>query len=322
LYQTIFRQSWQITKKHTVLWLFGFFVLFWGGKGLDLELFFSNAKTLGDGFSPLHPEFWEAGYWNTIFTTMSDNLFTGIGVLCMMMVFGCFVLFIIMSSQIALVDAFAIYQAKTPKDRYSLDHALKASSKHMLTVLAVNVLSKAVSYGLLAVASSPLLFANIAASKFVYTVFLYLIMMPVVVCISMLTKYAVNAAIIEELSISQAYKRGWEILSRNFGVSLEFALLALITFLGTNIVSIVFAALATMPFFFMGMLTSLVLGATIGIYFYLYLFYTLAVLTLVFTAAVFSAWHFGNWTLLFLELTKGSRRSKIHRLFVGETPVK
>ncbi len=322
LYKTIFRQSWEITKRHRVLWLFGFFLLFWSGKGLDIELFFTEVHHFGARLSPLRPEFWQASYWQTLFSTMADSTATGVGVLLLLLAIACFVLFVIMSSQIALVDAFAVFRGKDSGSRYSLDHALQASGRHMLTVLGINVAGKAVSYGLLAIASSPLFFANIAASKFIYTVFLYVLLMPAVVFVSILTKYAVNAAIIEELPLTKAYKRSWEVLSQNIGVSLEFAVLAFLVFLAVNVFAVTVAALATIPFFFLGMLIAFTISSIAGLYTHLYFFYVLAVFAVVFTAAVFSAWHFGNWTLLFLELTKGSRRSKIHRLFVGETPTK
>lgn len=318
LYSSIFKQSWSITKKHKVLWLFGLFVLFWGGKGVDFELFFSDAKLLGSNVSPFQPEFWQTGSWQTVVATFGSNVFTGIGLVLLLLAFAVFVLFVIMSSQIALVDAFAVYKAQNPADRYSLNHALKAGSKHMVRVLTVNLLSKAVSYGLLAVASAPLFLAEFATAKFVYTLTLYVLIMPIVVSISILTKYAINAVIIGELSVSQAYKRGWEMFSQNVGTSFECALLSFVAFVATNVGSIIVAALATVPALFVGVIASFMLHTNFAVFVYSYIFYALSVCIALASSAVFSAWHFGNWTLLYLELTKGARRSKIHRLFAGE----
>lgn len=320
LYQSIFRQSWQITRTHKVLWVFGLFVLFWGGKGVDLELFFSDAKLLGSGFTPFRPEFWQAAYWQSAFATLGNNLFVSIGMGLLLLAFACFVLFVIMSSQIALIDAFAVYRTQNSSERYSFDHALNASGKHMIAVLSVNLLSKVFSYGLLGIASAPLFFAQFPTSKFVYTATLYLFIMPVVVFISILTKYAVNAVVIDQLPVMNAFKRGWNMLSHNVGTSLEFALLSFMVFVATNIASVFVAGLATTPALFIGMIIAMVMHLNFGLVIYFYIFYVLAVVIAFAASAVFSAWHFGNWTLLYVELTKGNQRSKIHRLLKGNTP--
>jgi hypothetical protein len=318
LYKQIFRQSWQITKTHKVLWVFGLFVLFWGGKSVDFELFFSNAKLLGTGVTPFHPEFWRADYWHSVFTTLGSNIFVGIGMALLLIAFGCFVLFVIMSSQIALVDAFAVYRAQTKNERYSFDHALTASGKHMVAVLGVNLATKIVSYGLLAVASLPLFLAHFATTRFVYTATLYVILMPFVVLISIVSKFAINAVVIDELPVVPAFKRAWDMFSHNVGTSLEFALLSFMVFVATNVGSIIVAGLATVPAMFMGLIIALVMHANFGLVIYFYIFYALAVVVAFAASAVFSAWHFGNWTLLYVELTKGNQRSKIHRLLNGE----
>jgi len=323
LYTSIFKQSWSITKKHKVLWLFGVFVLFWGGKGVDLELFFSDAKLLGSALSPFRPEFWQTGYWQVLVKLFTANVFTGIGVVCMLIVFGVFLMLVILASQIALIDAFAVYKAATPTDRYTLDHAMKASNKHIVGVFGVNVVSKVVSYGLLAIVSLPLFFAHFATTKVLYTAALFVAVMPLVVVISIITKYALNAVVIDQQSMVNAFKRGWGLFRQNVGVSLECALLSFAAFVATNIGAIIAAAFATVPFMLIGMMVSLALQTSAMLFIYFYIFYSLAVCVTVASSAVFSAWHFGNWTLLYSELTKGNQRSKIHRLFVGEkAPIK
>jgi hypothetical protein len=316
-YTTIFARSWQMTRKRPVLWLFGFFALFWGGKGIDLEMFFSNTDMLTRISSPFSPKFWTTGPWQEI-----TQLFPSVPLMILFIVL-CLVLLVIaallvMISQIGLVDAFggwAQSRRKTPPV-YPLTQAVEASRGTLKSVFAVNVFNRLTTFVLLALAATPLFFGmqtdTIGQRSLLYTVLLLILITPITIIISLVTKYALAAIVLNKMRASEALRTGWELFRKNIGVSLELAVFMMLIYFLINVVVTVVTAIIT---FVLSMLIGPFAQSVLPIgLFYVGLFGVL----LTVSAIIFSAWHWGNWTLLFAELTKGSKRSKIHRVLYGE----
>ncbi|MBI2410708.1 MAG: hypothetical protein HYV32_02340 [Candidatus Kerfeldbacteria bacterium] len=316
LYRTLFQQSWLITKRHKLLWFFGFFALFFGGKGLDIELFFTNAKLIGSHASPFQPTFWEQKNWTTVLDLFGWRASVLIASLLLL---GLLALAVMMISQIGLVDAFGRYaRAKKSATIYTVDHALQATREHFFPVLGVNVLGRLVVYGLLAVVASPLFFGRYNTSHFTSTVVLFFVLMPIAVVVSLVVKYAVNFMVLKDYTFREALRSAWQLFRRNIGLSIEMAVVMSMAFFVANVVGIVVGVLVTMPLLLLAMVSALLFQSVAMVALYYFAVYFAIVVGLVVTAIIFSAWHFGNWTLLFLELTKEDKRSTIHRLFRGE----
>lgn len=313
-YNDILQKSWEITKRQKVLLWFGFFVLLWGGKGVEFENYFANAKLLGNDLSPFQPRFWELSQWGQAldpFFQVQAPIFV---LAAIFVVISLFVIAIIIVSQIGLVDGFSkLIDAPKTKKGYSLEKAVRASEKNFWSVLAVNLVSKGLIYGLLFLSATPLFLMSDRSEQVVYTFFLFTILSPFAILISLLTKYAVNYVVLRDLKIGDSFSAAWNLFAKNIGVSIEMAALMFAAFLGINLFSVVLAAILTLPVLLFGLFTGLYLQVTIGLLIYHYFFYLVTVVIMVITAIMFSTWHYGNWTLLFLELTKGRKRSKIHR---------
>ncbi len=315
-YNDIFQKAWEITRHHKVLWWFGFFTLLWGGKGVELEHFFSNVKLMGNEASPFNPRFWEFGSWaEALHPFIQSSASPGI-IAFIFVVLGLFIVAIMVVSQIGLVDSYSrLVKATKRSKKYSLDDAIRSSEKHFWSVLGINLIGKGVSYGFLILAALPLFMADLQAEKFLYSLALYLAFTPVAILVSLLTKYAVNYAVLKNEHPGEAIANAWNLFVKNIGTSLEMIALMFFAFVCMNMAAMVFAALVTLPVFLFGVFTALQLNVTFGMMFY-YLFVTVVgVISLVFAAIVFSTWHYGSWTLLFLELTKQRQRSKTHRIW-------
>ncbi len=314
-YRDIFKRSWEITREHKVLWLFGLFTLFWGGKGMDIEQFFTNARLLHNPTSPFNPAFWNMERWQTTLNAIFPSQEMLIAAVPMMVVVGLAVLAIIVIAQIGLVDGFAGYSNQKKAERYSLLHALRASQRCFFRALSVSVVGKVLSYGVLAVASVPL-FLNVSVwQQFTSSFLLYVVLTPVGIIISMLTKYALSSIVLEQERVGASVIRAWTLFRANVGVSLEMALLMFVGFFIVNVLAFIAAYLISIPLFVVsGMVTTLFGGGT-GVGVYSVVLSWLMVITVTFSAVLFSTWHYGNWTLLFIELTKGQKRSKIHRIW-------
>lgn len=322
-YNTIFKESWAITKRHKTLWLFGLFVLFWGGKGIDLEVFFTNAKLLQSPYSPFRPEFWQVEKWLDVAQQLFPGTFSLAGLVLFVLVVALFVLALIIFSQVGLVDAFRRYGGTRPAqaatgERYSVTDAIDAGRIHFVPVLAVNIIGKGVSYGAVALASSPLFLAQFESTQILYTALLFLVLTPLAVLVSMLTKYAVNDIVLNNHNVGQAMVVAWRTFAGNVGVSIELAVFMLLAYAGVNIAAIVVALILTLPVYFFGAVLFAKTGSVIGVGLFQVYLYVVAAITITVSSIAFSAWHYGNWTLLFTELTSGKKRSKIHRIWYGE----
>lgn len=319
-YTSIFRRAWTITKHHPVLWLFGLFTLFWSGKSLDLELFYTHVDLLGSVNSPFNPEFWNADRWNLLQDWLAVSSPTYVLMLAVLVVLFVFVLALIMIAQIGLVDAFGRSAKKHDVDvKYTVGDAFEASQKHLLSVTGVNVAGKLVAYALVAMASIPLFVGVMSSpSQVLLSWMLLLIGTPLAVALSIIVKFAVNHIVIEGEDAVVAVWKGWVMFKKNLGISIELAVVMILGFAGANVVALLSAAVIALPFAFAGNVLALWFGTSFGFDLMYFVFYIAGVLALTITSMIFSAWHHGCWTLLYNELKGGKKRSKTHRLWKGE----
>lgn len=318
-YTTIFRKSWSITKRHAVLWFFGLFVLFWGGKGMEFEQFFTNARLLSvkkSPFSPFQPDFWSQ---QTVqqFCDYVVSDWRWAALLAIALVLAVFVFVVIMVSQVGLVDAYGRYGEKPTAPEYSFADAWNTARPLIGRVAAINILIKVLSYGLVALASIPLFVYGLHRGAMA-TFFLLILLTPVALVLSLCAKYAVAYMVLNGERAGSALQNGWKLFRANIGVSLEMAFMMFLIYFLVNVAALVLAFFLSIPLYFVIQLFSLGGDVNWAPGFY-YDFTRYAVLgTMLLSTMLFSAWHFGNWTLLFLQLTKGVRRSKIHRVFISK----
>lgn len=317
MYKNIFQRSWRITRQHMLLWVFGLFVLFLGGKGIDFELFFTNADTLKNPSSPFHPAFWDFSRWQAVFEQSVGPWW--LLVVLLIILLALFVFVLMMISQIGLVDAFSRYSLHPELSHpYTFQDAVSASKRHIGTVTVLNIISRGVVYGLLALAALPFFFASTEGNAILYSFLLYVVVTPLTIVISLLTKYALNYAVLHHTPVGISLLKGWELFRNNIGVSLEMAIGMSVAYFAVNLSALFLAVVVTLPILLIGILEILFFESLMMVTIYAQALTIVTLAAVIASAVLFSAWHFGNWTLLFLELTKENKRSKIHRLFKRE----
>lgn len=324
-YKDIFQHSWKITRKHKFLWWFGLFTLLWSGKGIESELFFTNARLLRDPLSPFNPNFWQFERWVVVINQLIGEKFSAseqiiVLVLSLLMIgLLIFIIMVMMFAQVGLVDAFAAYGKSRQPDsvNYSLDQAMRTGHRDWPAVLGINIIGKAISYGLLAVVALPLFMADGTGQKFATTVILFFLLTPLSIIISFLIKYAVNFIVIQKKSMTAAMAASWRLFRQNIGASLELAFLMVVAYFLVNLAAVVAAVLVTLPLLILMFVSALNFNSLVGLYLYVYIYFIVMFFAVVLSAVLFATWHFGNWTLLFLELTKGKKQARIQRFLTG-----
>lgn len=320
-YSRIVKKAWRITWHHKVLWIFGIFVSLWGGKGIEAEL--NSAGKLASETSPLNPNFWNLSNWQDTASQLSTT--GGETTLYMMALLVGLLLVIvtsiIMLAQTGVIDAFAQFAAKdTTSDQYALQHAWVAGKKHFWVVLGLNLLGKAVSYGLLVIVLAPLFMNGGVSIVDVWWVLIGLLLyIPVSIVISIVTRFALNHAVLKEKAVGVSVRDGWKMFRANIGVSLELSFVMFAVFAALVIVlAPVLAAVVTLPSLVLVLANA---PATFGLpWVYLHdRLFVVALLVIVYVISVlFAVWHMGTWTMLYTELSLGNRKSKAHRWARGE----
>ncbi len=318
LYKSIFQESWEITRRHPLLWFFGICVFFWGGKGIELEQFFTNADLLRSDLSPLRPTFWSGRQWMVIVDLFNGDQvwIAGFAVIVALFLLIAFVL--IMSAHIGLIDAYGQFDANT-HGRYKTHHALTAIKQHFWGVASVQLVTKAVSYGLLALAALPLFFDQLGQWQIVYSFLLFFIVTPVAVYLSTVAKFAMNDVVINKTPWVAALTRGRVLVRAQFGVILEFLVFVYIVYVIATALAVVLTQLVSLPILFAAAGDSVMIWGMNGYVFYSTFYHSVGALILMIVVALFSSWHMGSWTLFYRELLAG-RKSSVTKQFWNRAP--
>lgn len=308
-YTDIFSQSWKVTRRNPVLWMLGVFILFWSGRSLDFEQVFNNAKLFSQAWSPFRPEFWDMDRWRSMMETFSSSPMFFIAFAIIIFAFSFFVFLLMNASHIGVVSAVAANATD-----FSFHDALKSTEKHMLRVLIVQVLNKVIMYGCVLLASAPFFFATFGTWKTVVATAVFLCTLPLTILVSIVAKYALVGVVVDSLTVKQAITTGWNMCMRNFGVSIEMALMMTLIFAGLNVAAIIAALLVLSPVFIGGSLIVIATQIVFPLFLHSILLSCVIAIFFLFSGSIFSAWHIGNWTLLYKRLSVESARSKTHRL--------
>jgi hypothetical protein len=312
-YTDIVKKSWQITWRHKTLWIFGVFAALWGAKGIEAEI--NSARRLASDSSPLNPSFWSAAQWESTIeqlTSLGSVTVSSILVGLLLLIVGTMVVL----SHIGIIDAFNQFAEKdAPSEQYALHHAFAAGKKHFWVVLSLHLIGKGLSYLLLGLIFMPLFFnGDLSASRVWWVLVGLLLYIPVSIVISIVTRHALNHAVLQHETVLASLRDGWNMFRQNIGVALELAVVMLCVFLCLSVLIVpVLAAVLTLP-----SLVVLMAGAPdlYGLpWTYLHdRFYIVAFLSLIIVVRIlFSIWHIGSWTMLYKKLSSGKQKSKTHR---------
>lgn len=313
LYKEALARGWQLTTKHSFLWLFGLFALFISGNGGEFDIYFRNINSLTSSLSIFNPEFWKNNEWLILIKKMSalghTNLWLTIILGIIFLIAAAVVIYFIIISQIALMDAASKY----PKNKITFHQSFQDSRGYFWPVLLINICSRLVIGAFLMLLAVPFLKIFTSQNYFTYESIYYLmallILVPVVLIVSFLNKFAINYLVIQKEKLIGSLKKSFKLFINNWLVSLEMALIFFILSLLLGLFVILAIAVLITPFITFSLMSSMANFYTI-----MMIAILLAVVSVILAASIFSTWQYSSWTYLFIELTKGNREGKLLRI--------
>ncbi|MFA6027515.1 MAG: hypothetical protein WC752_01150 [Patescibacteria group bacterium] len=320
LYFKALSDGWKLTSKHTWLWFFGLFALFIVGNGGEFDLYFKNVGRLSGNNSIFSAAFWQQGEWVEIINRL-QSLWTENWIMTLFMagIFVAallFVLYFVVISQIALI--YAANQGQ--KSSLSFHQCIVAGNKFFWRALIINIISKLIVIAVLLIIAIPLFFLLSSGTyEATYSILASILLIPAVIIVSFLNKYAINYAVIDNEKIFPAIKKAFKLFGQNWLVSLEMALIIFILSLLLGLFILAATAIVLAPFLASSISTASAYADPLAnILTVLMLAALVLIVGMVLAASIFSAWQLTSWTYLFKELTAGPKEGKLIRVLNGK----
>ncbi len=319
-YRDILKRAFQITRHNKFLWLFGFFAAFLGVGG-ELESLFRNYTDLSQRSNDVFSlqTLYEGGIiWGIVTNAQwffSNYPWQSFFFLLMIVVLAIVLLWLAIVSQIALFDS-AYKLDKKKKVTYS--DGYRVGNKYFGSVLLVNILLKVVLYGLLIVVGAPLITWFLVKGStwggVLFVLLIFFVFVPVSAIISFIVKYAVAYIVIKDKDVTQSIKNGWNLFRENWLVTLEMAVIILVIGVLVGLGILLAIGIAAIPFIVVS-IAALLLGAgnafaaatVVGVIVW---FIIVAI-----AGAIYVAFQYTAWALLFTRLVEGKAQSKLMRWF-------
>ena len=319
-YRQILQQAWDHTKTHRWLWLFGLFAALIVGNGGEIDIYFNHLGTLTESKSFLSPSFWLSGagvqfvnLWQVILNLAGWQLglaIFGISILSLVVVW------FIVTAQIALI--YAANNSSKP-EVLNFKNCIKAAQKYWWSIFVLNVIQKVFIFGLLLVLAVPWLAAflqfRVSCYEIMYLLFSFLILVPLAMLVSFLSKYTANYIITSNQRLLPALGSAWKLFRHNWLLSLEMASLIFTLNLLVSFSLLVVYILTSSPFIILSTVTGIAANSFSGFLSFILIAYLILVILIVLLGAIFSAFQWSAWTMLFKEISVGRGQSKITRWF-------
>lgn len=297
-YRELFGKSLMFSWKHKLLWVFALFAAL-AGNGGEIELLFSGSDSLNGQATVLGylQAFHQDGTLNTMITNFStyltDHPLPAIFIVLLFLALFLMVLWLIVVMQAALVWAIARLQTKPVR----FSEAFGVGMKYFSPIFIMNLIVKVVLFGILGLIAVPMGIAYVrtggAIWNSLYALVVFLVLVPLNILFAFLLKYASAYVVLRGQRWTQAFANGWRLFLSNWLVSLETAVFLFLINLVSSLVLVFALAL-------LGLLSN---AAS-----------TLVFFTIITVFGIYIAtFQYSTWVFLFLELEKGTVRSKLLR---------
>jgi len=316
-YRNILKQAWTLTWRNKYLWWFGVFAALLGNGG-ELEVIFNNSGDPGGAMFPSWQRISSTGVFSPQTFTNVGNLFkhdtlniialliVGLIVLAIFL----FIVWLVIVSQAALVNnSAAIFKQK----KNSFQDGWLSGRVNFWPVFSINVLSKVIIYILLAVVGLPMIYWGANFGVGLFYVLALVIMVPVVIIISFIAKYAVAYAVINKYKIGLAIGQSWQLFKENWLISFEMAVILFFINLLVGLGIVLAVLTLAVPFLFLGLLFFYAFSA-LGSWLVAVMALIFFLAVVIFIGAALSVFQISAWTGLFLELDKKGGTSKLIRV--------
>jgi hypothetical protein len=328
LYRDILKRSAQITWKNKYLWFFGLFASLLAGTG-RLNLSFSGQ---GDE--------WSGNIFGTIGRFLgvgsSEGLLHSIALYykydpvstTIFLIFFCITCFLFLFlfwmavvSQAGLVSDSAkiIKSGKSTESSATIASGMNAGTKKFWPVAGINIVTALLAFLFSAMVGAPLVFMPIgqAIDLMLLYVILFVVLIPLVLIVSFLGKFAVCFSVIKGKKFIDSLEDAVKLFGKNWLISVEMALIIFfIDFIAIFAIGLTILILAV-PYLFAAIALAMIfsqavfwLAVVVGL--------VLAIIIVILAGSVLTTFHTIAWTDIFINLTekKGSL-AKIIRVAEG-----
>ena len=324
VYRPIFKKAWEITKQNRFLWIFGLFAALAGNGGIYEILVKGFGRIVSEGEVNLVTSKW---MWLTEFLSfprledlyVRSPLFVSLLWVLFFVILAAlaFLIWIIVTSRGALVSSV---KKIASRKKTTLRAGWTDGKKYFWPVLGLNLLSKALTFGLLILITIPAMLyltgqgGNIGLNLFLY-ILAFVVFTSLALFISFMAVYATCFVVIEGKRLVESIRLSWKMFIKNWLISIEMALLLFGITIAAGIGIILFTLLYMIPVALLLFAFSY-LELSIGFWLITFLATLGWFLALFFAGAIISTFQFSSWTLLFMEINKKKIWSKLLR-FVG-----
>ncbi|MFH1536844.1 MAG: hypothetical protein ABID45_02560 [Patescibacteria group bacterium] len=315
-YKNILGSAYQMTKKHKFLWLFGFFVVLLGENGGEYEFYIRHTQKLFQEDNIFNPYFWLTSRWEVLYNQITSFV-AATGVL------GYFLLFILALALLLVIYFVMVSQASIVKTtdlaannkKVSLFASISLVRKKVFSILGLNIILKGIIYTVFLLIGLPLL-SLIASSgnQDYFTLYLilgFVILFPIIIVSSFLTKYAINFIVLKEEKFLSSIVKAWKLFIKNWLITLEMALVIFVLNIAISLLIIVLLFVVLSPFLYFSILNSNTLVSSAPLAAFLYIVPIIVIALIALVGSMFSAFQWSAWTILFDSLVREPKQARI-----------
>lgn len=320
LYRNILKQAWQIAWRCKYLWFFGFFASLLGN-GYEYDLLFNSVNgDIGANAFPGLQKIAETGFfsWHTLANMgkmMSENPLSVLSIILigfLVLVLLAYLVWLAVISQIAIVNDSAAIIAKKDIQKNVIQNGITAGMKSFWPVFGFNALIKIVGLFIFTLISLPILFISGKIGVNLVYAIVFLILVPAVIILSFIIKYAIAYVVIRGNGIVEALEQGWQLFARNWLVSLEMAFVLFFTNLFVGIALSLTILVLAIPLVLLAYL-SLKFISIVAFWAVAVFAFIIIMALIITTGAMLAIFQISSWTGLFIELVGKGATSKLIR---------
>ncbi|MBU1146433.1 hypothetical protein KKD80_02720 [Patescibacteria group bacterium] len=324
IYRPIFKKAWEITKQNRFLWVFGLFAALAGNGGVYEILVKGFGRIVSEGEATLVTSKW---LWLTDFLSfprlediyVRSPIFVSLlwVLFFVILVALAFLIWVVVTSRGALI---ASIKKIASKKKTGMREGWTEGKKYFWPVLGLNLLAKALTFGLLVLITVPAMIflasggVNVGLNLFLY-ILAFVVFTSLALFVSFMAVYATCFVVMEGKSFVESIRLSWKMFIKNWLLSIEMALMLFAITIGAGIAIILFTLLYMIPVALLLFAFSY-LELTIGFWLITFLATLGWFIALFFVGAILSTFQFSSWSLLFIEINKKKIWSKLLR-FVG-----
>lgn len=325
-YKQIIKKAWQITWRNKILWVFGFFAVLVGSSG-EIDVVFNKLSAINN--IPENVFTFQSLFQTGVIVEILKNIkdffvaspFQAILLILILLVITVIFIWLVIVAQIGLIQG--ILKADN-NEKVRFKEGLRQGKIFFWPIFWLNFISKIIIYGLLLFISLPLIVLLLLKSSLIATViftfFAFIILVPLSIAISFITRYAIIFIIYKDLKIVDSIKASLKLFKKYWLISIEMAFLILGIGLFSALALIIALVLLVSPFFLLGIFGVLI-KAQVILSAAIILGLIVIALSILIYGAIFATFQYANWTLLFLDFVGEEKiGSKIVRIITRIFP--